>query len=114
MATGIYDSTADILFRAAINLGQGRKLSVRAAIVQAIMACERRIPPRLDWREVFRTYMQISGYSDDCWHYIKNPRGGFWLSPSDRNEQVMSVLFTYEYLVQECEALRSPIDLDYS
>ena len=114
MTTAFYDFTADILFRTAINLGQGKRLSVRSAIYDSVNTLESPIPKGMSFRDVLGMYMGISGFTGEDWGVIMNPRGGCWMLTKHRTEQIMSVLFTYEYLVQELGALRSPLDSNRS
>ena len=116
MTAGIYDSTADILFHAAICLSTGRRSSIRAALVEATKKLHWTDDVKI-WRPFHDTYLMykmVNGHDGEAWPMHTNFRGGAWLTPEHKSEQIMSVLFTYEYLVQELGALRSPLDLGNS
>lgn len=117
MDTGT-NEVADILFHAAMALGSGRKSVVRSAIADALKYLHWTDDVKI-WRpyhDALHMYKLVNGHSgDDVWPL----QGGFhhagrWLSPVHKQEQLLSMLFAYEYVVQEMGAARSSADLDYS
>ena len=113
-----HDSTADVLFHAAMCLGVGRKSSVRAAIANAVEYLYWTDDVKV-WRpyhETFKFYCVFNGHDGEPWprRGSYGGHGGSWLAPEHKAEQITSVLLAYEYLVQELGAKRSPVDPDYS
>jgi hypothetical protein len=112
----IHDETADILFHAAMALGSSRVSSVRSAIVDAMKYLTWTNDVKI-WRpyhEAYRIYQLVNNHSGDAWIMMRGSHGGVWIPRERKTEQLMSMLFAYEYVVQELGAARSPQDLDYS
>lgn len=110
------NDVADILFHAAMALGSGRKSGVRSAITDALKYLHWTDDVKI-WRpyhDAYRVYAMVNGHNGEAWQL----RGGFhhagrWLSPEDKQEQLLSMLFAYEYVVQEMGAVRSLAEVNH-
>jgi hypothetical protein len=111
-----YSDVADILFHAAMSLGSSRTSTVRSALVDSVKYLHWTDDVKI-WRpfhDSYLLYCLVSGHSGEVWPHCGGYGRGSWLSPTNKFEQIMTVLFVYEYVVQELHAARSPADLDYS
>lgn len=108
----IHDETADILFHTAMALGSGRKSSIRAAIVDAMKYLTWTDDVRA-WRpfhDAYHIYKLVNNHSGDAWPLMTARHGGVWIPKTYKSEQLLSVLFAYEFVVQELGAARSSAD----
>lgn len=103
------DTMADVLFHAAMAIGSGRKNNFIGAVFDA----SRYLNDKVEWADrhaAINLYASLFGHKGEAWplHFAMN--GGRWLTPAHKNELLLTVLFAYEYVVQEMLGQRSPAD----
>lgn len=104
-----YDKVADILFHAAMAVGTSSKNTVIGAVLDAC----RYLQPHQLWierKEALNMYGRLFGFIDGGWHMVRGPHGGQWMIKPHMQELLLTLLFAYEYVVQELGAARSPAD----
>lgn len=104
-----YDGVADLLFHAAMCIGTTRKNTFMGAIFDAYRYLGDH-ELHQEKSTAIQLYRQLNGHAGDAWPMIRGPYGGQWIAKHHMQELLMSVLFTYEYVVQELGAARSPAD----
>lgn len=103
------DKTANILFHAAMAIGSGLKGSVVSAIFDACKYLESE-NMHSHLRYTLWLYGTLYGHSGDAWPVYHSMNGGVWMSTEHRMELLTTLLFAYEYVVQEMMAARSSAD----
>lgn len=103
------DQTADILFHAAMAIGSSRKSGVISAIFDACKYLEIENPFTARG-SVIRLYGSLFGHIGDAWPVHFSMTGGRWISNEAKMELLTTLLFAYEYVVQEMGGARSSAD----
>ena len=104
-----YDKAADVMFHAAMAVGGGSTSSLFGGLSDAI----RYLCGTYDYQlrlKAIDTYYLIHQHHGDAWPVMSSYVGGRWLHPKHKNQLVLSMLFVYEFMVQDLGAQRSPAD----
>lgn len=107
------DHLANIFFHAAMAVGSGRSSGVVGAIFEA---CRYLNPEAMysDRGSAIKLYATLYGHIGDVWPRYGSARGGQWITQTAKMELLTSLLFVYEYLVQDMGAARSSAELGNS